>query len=264
MKKVGLALGGGAARGVAHFGVLEVLSEERIPIDFVCGCSAGAIAGALYCTGSDVVLAGKLCETIDMASFLDFTIPRMGFMKGEKAEKMVEMLTKGKRIEECGTPFSCVACDLISGQTVTFTSGPIARACHASFAIPGVFEPVEIDGKQLVDGGITTRVPVEQVRAMGADYVIAVDVGYQGTGHPKAENMMNVFLNAFDLCDWLNNERLVARSDCLICPDMENIPMDSLEKASESLENGRIAARAAVEKIKRDIGMTKNGNDCAV
>ncbi|MBP5662212.1 MAG: patatin-like phospholipase family protein, partial [Clostridia bacterium] len=87
MKKVGLALGGGAARGVAHFGVLEVLSEERIPIDFVCGCSAGAIAGALYCTGSDVVLAGKLCETIDMASFLDFTIPRMAFMKCEKAEK---------------------------------------------------------------------------------------------------------------------------------------------------------------------------------
>ena len=101
MKKVGIALGGGSAHGVAHIGVLQVLQENGIPIDFVAGCSAGAIAGGLFCTGSDMYMAGKLCASIDLSSFLDVTIPKMGFMKGEKAVQIVDMLTKGKTIEEC-------------------------------------------------------------------------------------------------------------------------------------------------------------------
>ncbi len=255
MKKVGIALGGGSAHGVAHIGVLQVLQENGIPIDFVAGCSAGAIAGGLFCTGSDMYMAGKLCASIDLSSFLDVTIPKMGFMKGEKAEQLVDMLTKGKTIEECNPPFCAIACDLISGRCVPFTKGKVSKACHASFAIPGVFEPVELDGMQLVDGGAMTRVPIREVRAMGAEYVIAVDVGYQGWGHKKAKNLVEVIMNSFEMCDWQVVEQLYQESDCLINPDLRTIPLDNLEKAEECLMMGREATLAVVDKIKEEIGL---------
>ena len=258
MKKVGLALGGGAAHGVAHIGVLQVFKEKGVPIDFVSGCSAGAIAGALYCTGSDMYLASKLCSSIDMSAFVDIIIPKTGFIKGEKAENLVDMLCKGKNIEECSPPFTAIACDMIGGKCVTFDKGKVAKACHASFSIPGVFEPVEIDGMQLIDGGAMTRVPVEQVRQMGADYVVAVDVGYQGWGHARAKNMMDVIMNAFEMCDWLVVEQVYKKSDCVINPDLRDIPSNSLEKAEECIEKGREAALKAVDKILEDISDESN------
>ncbi len=255
MKKVGLALGGGAAHGVAHIGVLQVLTEQGIPIDFVSGCSAGAIVGAMYCTGSDMYLAGKLCSSIDMSSFIDITIPRTGFIKGEKAENLVDMLTKGKNIEECVPPFTAISCDMISGKCITFDKGRVSKACHASFAIPGVFEPVEQGEMQLVDGGVLTRVPVEQVRKMGAEYVIAVDVGYQGWGHTRATNLIDTIMNAFEMCDWQVVEKVYKESDCVINPDLRNIPMNSLKMAEETIELGRKAALSAIDKIKNDLNL---------
>ena len=253
MKKVGLALGGGAAHGVAHIGVLQVLNENNIPIDYVSGCSAGAIAGGLYCTGSDMYMAGKLCATIDMSTFIDVIIPRLGFIKGDKAEGLVDMLCKGKKIEECSPPFTAIACDIITGKCVTIDKGPVARACHASFAIPGVFEPVEIDGMQLIDGGAMTRIPIEEVRKMGAEYVIGVDVGYQGEGHEKAKNLMEVLMYAFEMSDWQNVEHMYGKADCIIDPDLRNIPLHNLEKAEETIEIGRQATIKMIDKIKNDL-----------
>ncbi len=253
MKKIGLALGGGAAHGVAHIGVLQVLIEHGIPIDYIAGCSAGAIIGGLYSTGSDMYMAGKLATTIDMQSFIDITIPRTGFIKGEKAEKLVDMLTKGKNAEECDPPFIAIACDILSGKCITLSSGRVSRICHASFAMPGIFEPVEIDGMQLIDGGAMTRIPSEQVRKMGADYVIAVDVGYQGWGHKRASNIMDVIMSAFDMCDWEVTEQMYNKADIVINPDLRDIPMTSLEKSVECLQRGRTAAEAVIEKIKIDI-----------
>ncbi len=253
MKKVGLALGGGAAHGVAHIGVIQVLIENNIPIDFVSGCSAGAIVGGLYCTGSDMYMAGKLCSSIEMSSFIDIIVPRLGFIKGDKAEKLVDMLCKGKYIEECNVPFSAVACDIISGKCLTVDKGKVSRACHASFAIPGVFEPVDINGMQLIDGGAITRVPVEEVRKMGAEYVIAVDVGYQGAGHSKAKNLMEVLMYAFEMSDWQNVEPTRKKCDCLIDPDLSDIPMYNLSKAEEAINIGREAALKVIEKIKEEI-----------
>ncbi len=253
MKKVGLALGGGAAHGVAHIGVLQVLDENNIHIDYIAGCSAGAIAGGLYCTGSDMYMAGKLCATIDMSSFIDIVIPRIGFVKGEKAEGLVDMLCKGKKIEECFPPFAAVACDVITGKCVTLNKGRVSRACHASFAIPGVFEPVEIDDMQLIDGGAMTRVPIKEVREMGAEYVIGVDVGYQGEGHQKAKNLMEVLMYAFEMSDWQNVEHMYQMADCIINPDLREIPLHNLEKAEETIELGRVAALKMIDKIKNDL-----------
>ena len=253
MKKVGLALGGGAAHGVAHFGVIQVLKENGIPIDYIAGCSAGAIVGGMYSTGSDMYMAAKLAENIDMASFIDITIPKMGFIRGKKAENLVDILVKGKNIEECEPPFCAIACDVISGRCDTFKSGKISKACHASFAMPGIFEPVEIDGKQYIDGGSMIRVPIDQVRQMGAEYIIAVDVGYQGWGHKKAENLMDVLLFAFDMCDWQIVEKMYETADCVINPDLRDIPIKSLEKSKECLELGRSATEKMIEKIKSDL-----------
>lgn len=255
MKKVGLALGGGAAHGVAHIGVIQVLIENNIPIDYISGCSAGAIVGGLYSTGSDMYLLGKLCATIDMSTFIDIIIPRIGFIKGEKAENLVDMLCKGKNIEDCNPPFSAVACDIITGKCLTINKGRVAKACHASFAIPGVFEPVEIDDMQLIDGGAMTRVPIKEVKAMGADYVIAVDVGYQGTGHKKASNLMDVLMYAFEMSDWQNVEQMYKYCDCVIDPDLSEIPLHNLEKAEETIELGRLAALKVIDKIKGDLGV---------
>lgn len=254
MKKIGLALGGGAAHGVAHIGVLQVLEEHGIPIDYISGCSAGAIVGGLYATGSDMYMAGKLATTIEMSSFIDITIPRTGFIKGDKAEKLVDMLTKGKNAEECVIPFSAIACDILSGECVTLSNGRVSKICHASFAMPGIFEPVNIDGMQLIDGGAMTRIPSEQVRKMGADYVIAVDVGYQGWGHKRATNIMEVIMSAFDMCDWEVTEQMYDRADIVINPDLRDIPMTSLEKSAECLQKGRDAAEAVVGRILEDIG----------
>jgi NTE family protein len=253
MKKVGLALGGGAAHGIAHIGVLQVLIENNIPIDYVAGCSAGAIVGGLYCTGSDMYLAGKLCASLEMSSFIDIIVPRLGFIKGEKAEKLVDMLCKGKNIEECQPPFKAVACDIITGKCIEITNGRVARACHASFAIPGVFEPVDIDGMQLIDGGAITRVPIEEVRRMGAEYVIAVDVGYQGSGHKKAKNLMEVLMYAFEMSDWQNVEQVRNKCDCLIDPDLRDIPLHNLSMAEETVRLGRIATEKVIDKIKEEI-----------
>ena len=255
MKKVGLALGGGAAHGVAHIGVIQVLKENNIPIDFVSGCSAGAIVGGLYCTGSDMYMAGKLCSTIDMSTFIDIIIPRLGFIKGDKAENLVDMLCKGKNIEDCTPPFTAVACDIITGKCITLNKGKVSKACHASFAIPGVFEPVEIEGMQLIDGGALTRVPIEEVKNMGAEYVIAVDVGYQGAGHKKAKNLMEVLMYAFEMSDWQTVAQMYKKADCVIYPDLEEIPLHNLEKAEETIELGRQAALKMLDKIKNDLGI---------
>lgn len=255
MKKVGLALGGGAAHGVAHIGIIQVLNENNIPIDFVSGCSAGAIVGGLYCTDSDMYMAGKLCATIDMSTFIDIIIPRLGFIKGDKAENLVDMLCKGKNIEDCSTPFTAVACDIITGKCVTIDKGKVAKACHASFAIPGVFEPVEIDDMQLIDGGAMTRVPIEEVRNMGAEYVIVVDVGYQGSGHEKAKNLMEVLMYAFEMSDWQTVEQMYKKADCVIAPDLRDIPLHNLEKAEETIQIGRQATLKMLDKIKEDLGI---------
>ncbi len=254
MKKVGIALGGGCAHGVAHLGILQVFVENNIPIDFICGCSSGAIAAALFATGSDMYLAGKLCATLDFSALIDITIPHIGFVKGKKAEELVNMLTKGKSFEDLNNPkLSVIACDILKGECVTISNGNIARACRASFSIPGVFEPIEIDDKLLIDGGVITRIPIKQVKEMGAEYVIGVDVGYQGWGHQPPKNIIELMMNAFEMSDWQTTSRAYNDCDVMVNPDLRDIPIDSLLMAEETVAIGREAAKMVVDKIKNDL-----------
>lgn len=254
MKKVGVALGGGCAHGVAHIGVLQVFIENNIPIDFISGCSAGAIVAALFATKSDMYFLPKLCASLDASSFIDITVPHYGFVKGQKAQDLLNMLTKNKNFEDIASPkLSVIACDMLKGCDVMLNKGNIARACRASFGIPGIFEPIEMDGMYLIDGGVITRIPIEQVKQMGAEYVIAVDVGYQGWGYKKPNNILEILMNAFEMSDWQNTSRAYCKCDTLITPNLRDVPADNLSMALTAVNRGRSAAEKAIKKIKEDL-----------
>lgn len=255
MKKVGLALGSGAARGIAHIGVIQVLLEHNIPIDYVSGCSMGAVIGAIFCTGSDMYTLGKMASTITERMFFDVTLPKYGLLKGKKAEELVALLTKNYTFEQCKIPFVVAACDLVSAKTVALNTGNIARAVRASFSVPGVFEPVRWGDMLLVDGGVTDRVPVDLVKDMGAEYVIAVDVNYRGWERKMPTNVIETLFQAFETIDWCSVQHIKLESDVLIVPDVTKIDFASLTNAEECLENGRKAALEKIDQIKKDLGL---------
>ncbi len=176
--KVGLALGSGAARGLAHIGVISVLQENGIPIDFVAGTSIGAIVGGYYAIDCDIKpFEAKISKMTkkDYLSLVDLT-SKKGLIKGEKVKRFLKEIMSDKSFGDTKIPVKMIAADLLSGNEVVIDSGKLADGARASSSLPGIFCPVEIDGKVLVDGGLVNPTPVETVRKMGADVVIAVDL----------------------------------------------------------------------------------------
>ena len=165
--KLGLVLGSGGLRGLAHVGVLSVLEENGIEVDLVAGCSIGSLIGALICAGYDSDTIMKLANGLGRGSWLQFVVHKKGFIGTENIYKIVTMLTKGRKIEELGKPFAAVATDLATGREHVFRDGNSAAAVCASVAVPGIFVPYEWDGRQLVDGAIVNPTPVSVAREMG-------------------------------------------------------------------------------------------------
>jgi NTE family protein len=177
--KIGLALGSGGARGLAHIGVLKVLEEHGIPIDFIAGSSMGAMLGGFYAAGVSVKAIEKMALGTDWLRILSiFADPSLdkGLIGGEKVKAFIESYVGGKNFEDCRIPFQVVATDLKTGEIVTLDKGQMAPAIRASISIPLVFKPVEINGRMLTDGALSAPVPVETVRSMGADLVVAVNL----------------------------------------------------------------------------------------
>ncbi|MDY0331510.1 MAG: patatin-like phospholipase family protein [Thiomonas sp.] len=178
--RVGLALGGGAARGMAHLGVLRALADAGVQVDVIAGCSIGALIGAVAAAGRTDGLEATF-KTFDWKktlSFFDVVFPRSGLIDGAKVTEMVREHLPATQIEALRTPFAAIATDLLSGAEVVLRSGDVIEAVRASIAVPGVFTPVRVDGRVLVDGGLSNPVPVSVARAMGADRVIAVDLNH--------------------------------------------------------------------------------------
>ena len=176
--KIGLALGSGGSRGLAHIGVIKALEENNIPIDFIAGTSIGAMAGGFYAVGLGVKKMEDIALETNWRRMFSLVDPRLkqGLITGEKVKTFIEGYVDGKRIEDCKIPFVAVATDLKTGEIVVLNKGEMAQAIRASISVPLVFKPVEIDGRMLADGGLSAPVPVEIVRAMGADIVIAVNL----------------------------------------------------------------------------------------
>jgi NTE family protein len=248
--KVGLALGSGGARGFAHIGVLKVLKEEAIPIHCIAGSSMGSLVGAIFAVHQNPHMMEKVATHLKPKHWVDFTVPKMGLVAGEKVRELIRLLTHGKRLEELFLPVAIVATDLETGKEVIFTEGPIDKAVRASIAIPGIFNPVVENGRVLVDGGVVTRVPITTLKAMGADLVIAVDVVAEV---PKIEiqSLFDVISQTIDVMERQLYKTQAEHADVFIQPKVGHISSTDFTKAAECIAAGEKAARDKLAEIRR-------------
>lgn len=198
MKKVGLALGGGFAKGYAHIGVIKTLEKNNIPIHYIAGTSIGAIIGSLYASGLSVEEITRIASDINMDELVDFKKPNKGLICGDKIEKELKFLLKNKKFKDMKIPFAAVAINLTDKKEKVFTEGDVAKAVHASVSYPGMFKPTLIGGKEYVDGGVLGAIPVKAVRDLGATKIIAVSLrGREGAkllNDPLIEKIKDLFL----------------------------------------------------------------------
>lgn len=250
--KIGLALGSGGARGFAHLGVIKVLEEERIPIDYIAGSSMGALVAALYASGLGIDRLYKLAKAFRRNDFIDMTIPKMGLIAGKRIKEFIRLITKGKRIEELPIPIAIVATDLQKCEKVVFKSGSVADAVRASISIPGIFVPEVVNGRMLVDGGVVDRIPVSVAREMGADIVIGVDVSHVKVTE-EITSIFDVILQSIDILqDELVRHREYA-SDVMIRPRVEQYSSRAFTHTEEIIKIGEEETRRHVHKIRQAI-----------
>ncbi|MCU0291340.1 MAG: patatin-like phospholipase family protein [Thermoanaerobaculaceae bacterium] len=250
--KVGVALGGGGARGFAHIGVLRVLEQEKIPVDLVVGTSVGALIGALYAdTGRvlDAELAALRVQKEDLFDYGALSLLSGGLVKGEKLERFVTSHVRARTIEQLRVPYAAVAVELRTGQTAVFEAGPVARAVHASAAIPGVFVPVEIDGITYVDGGVTAPVPAAIARRKGADVVIAVAIP-AAVPADSPRTPVGVVLHTVSIMAAEIGRLHASEADVVVEPFVGDVGYDDFSQAKRLIEAGEEAARAALPRIR--------------
>jgi NTE family protein len=251
--RVALVLGGGAARGFAHIGVIRVLEQERVPVDLVVGTSVGSLIGAIYAADRDSFELEWTAFQLEKDDLFDFGVANavlgMGYAKGEKLEAFVRAKVKPANIEQLKLPFAAVATDLNWGTRVVIDRGPVARAVRASSAIPGVFEPVVHLGKLLVDGGVVDNIPIDVARERGADIVVAVDIS-ENVGNVKIKNAIDVVLQATNIMFAENVARLRRDADVLVTPAVGDVAMLDFGQKKRCMQAGIEAARQAMPRIR--------------
>lgn len=262
--KIALVLGGGAARGLAHVGVIRVLEQEKIPIDLIVGTSVGSLIGAVYASHANSFELEWEAFKVTKDDIFDFTIiySKMGPVKGDRIEEFVNRVVPVKNIEEMRIPFAAVATDLNTGEMVIIDKGPVAKAVHASSAIPGVFHPVNYLNRTLVDGGVVNNVAVDVARQRGADIVIAVNVGANVVNY-EIGNLFDISLQAVNI---MGNE--IARfkikgADIIIAPAVGNVGMLDFDQKKRCMTEGIAATQRAVPIIKDKIDEWLKKNNSA-
>ncbi|MCD6555391.1 MAG: patatin-like phospholipase family protein [Anaerolineae bacterium] len=251
--RIGLALSGGAVRGAAHLGVLEVLEREGIRPDCVAGASAGSMVGAVYCAGIPLADIKRLALRLQWSDVSHIARPGLGFFDNRPLEDYVDRVIGGRCFEELPIPFAAVAVDVMSGELIVLNEGPVAPAVRASCALPIVFTPVPRGDQLLVDGGVLNNVPVSVVRAMGADYVIAVDLVPPVERPAQPQTVFDLGVLVFStLLRSAYSEAHTA--DCLIMPDIGHFSWADFSQTLDLIARGREAAESKIEQIKRDLG----------
>lgn len=267
-KTVGLALSGGAARGLGHIGVLEVLEKHGIPIDLIAGTSAGAIIGAAYAWDRDI-------ERIKQDAFdahwknlrpvLDPAFPKTGFIRGNKLRNLLATYVGGDTcFDDLELPFACVATDIESGEAVILRSGSVPEALRATVSMPGLFRVHYLDDRYLVDGGLTVPVPVDLAREMGADFVIGVNMNpdvasRRGTSAQKRvaagkePTIWQVVSQSIYISTYALSQINLERADVAIEPDMGEFNLTDFNRVPEIIEEGRRATEAKIPEIMRKL-----------
>ena len=257
-KKLGLALGGGGARGVCHIGFLKALEEEGIKPYCISGTSMGAVVGGCYAAGIEIDYIRDIIlnlKTLDLVDLNAMPFSPLSLLRSTKLQKLFIQHIGDVQFEDLNIPFTCTAVDLYSQQLYIFDKGSVAKGVQASACIPGVFKPVEHDGMLLVDGGVLCRVPVRQTKALGADVVVAVDA-IKNTADPVSQipNMVAMFLRVFDILDNLNVRRERAEPDypcdLLLEPEMNGISQFLVKNLDRAYEEGYQLGKDNIQRIK--------------
>lgn len=258
--KIGIALGGGAALGFAHIGVLKVLEDNGIKVDCIAGTSMGSVIGGLYASGMSTDKMLELLNDFDIKRLtrLDvFSILKNGIFSTDKMPAYFKQISNVSLMEKTKIPFRCVSVDLYTGKPYIFKKGDFGEALMASTAIPGLFKPVKKDGKMLVDGGVINNVPFDVVKDMGADFVIAVDVLPKYVKRKKINSVVKIIMCSFDLMQnkhELERQKFADNLDFTVSISSPNNEQDWSKKAMlEAYQLGVDVANKHIQKIKKMI-----------
>lgn len=247
--RIGLALGGGAARGFAHIGVIQVLEEHGIKPSLVVGTSAGSLVAALYASGLDGRQLARLALEMDEGAITDWAFPGRGVIRGEALARWVREHTRGRTIERMPLPLGIVAADLDSGRAVLFRRGDPGTAVRASSAVPAVFQPVKIGEREYVDGGLVAPVPVRHAREMGAELVIAVDIATPPDGHPTGDPV-SLLLQTFNIMGAAISRFELREADVVLRPALAGVGSADFAARQRAIAAGREAALAQLPFIR--------------
>ncbi len=258
--RIGLALGGGAARGFAHIGVIKVLESHGIQPDVITGTSAGSVIGALYAYGFSGQQLNDLALKMNQAEISDWALPFLGeyggVIKGEALQNYVNRMLRNTPIEQLPRPLGIVATELQTGSPVVFRRGNTGMAVRASSSVPGVFQPVRIAGKDYVDGGLVAPVPVRFAREMGADFVIAVDISTR-PAEQKVSGSVGVLLQTTAIMGQSIKEQELAGADVVIAPAMPEVRSTDFTARHGAILAGERAASAALATLKAELARAR-------
>ena len=265
-RKIGLALGGGGARGLAHIGVLNILQSEGIYADMIAGTSAGAFVGALCAQRKDCNLIKELVTSVDWkraVSLVDLVVPKTGLLGGRKIKDWLGLVIGGDiKFSDLKIPFACVAADINTGEEVIINQGSVLEGVRASISVPGIFTVVRWKGRYLVDGGLVNPVPVSVVKEMGADFIIAVNVipevgemiphrDEEGKRDLKEPNIFAVLLQSLNIGTYALAKSSMEGADVTIHPQVAHIHPAEFRRTKECILQGELAAQGSIPEIKR-------------
>jgi NTE family protein len=255
MPAIGVALGGGFARGIAHIGVLRVLEEENIPVRIVSGTSVGALIGAAYCSGLSVEELDEVAHSVRFTTFARWTISRHGFATNDRMTVFLERTLKVQSFEELRVPLAVAATDFNSGEGVIFHSGSVIDPVRASCAYPGMFLPVEIRGRWLVDGMLTHPVPTQPLREMGADRVLAVHLRGTWSKGGAPRHLFDVIGQSFAIAQDKMSNHWREAADLVIEPQVAGFEYDDFKRAGDLVRAGELAMRQALPEVRKWLEM---------
>lgn len=245
-REVGLALGGGAALGAAHIGVLRYLEEKGFKVTHIAGTSVGALAGGAYACGVPISELIRFARRARWTRFTRLSIPRLSLFTNERLREQIKCLVDDRSFDETVVPFAAVACSLVTGREVVMRQGPLVDAILASCAIPGFFEPLEIEGDLLCDGGIANQVPDDVVWDMGARRVIAVDLISRVTGNERPDSVFGVFYKSLNI---LMKRTMSCRPETIVIyPDTSGFSTMDLKNYRTLIAAGYLSAQETLEK----------------
>jgi NTE family protein len=250
--KIALVLGGGAAKGFAHVGVIKALEAHGLQPDIIVGTSAGSVVAAIYAGGYNGFDLQRVALSMDESTVSDWVLPNRGFIKGESLQRFVNEVLQNRPIERLNRTLAVVATDLQSGEPRVFRSGDAGMAVRASSSVPGIFQPVRINGREYVDGGLVSPVPVKTARELGADIVIAVDI----SDRPKSSRLrdsIDVLMQTFTIMGRVIAGQELQQADVVVTPDITGLSSASFDSRNYAIIEGEKAGLAAVPRVQERI-----------